>query len=371
MKKFLAWLLLTAAILGLCGCATVPPLSEATETSAETAALESPTAETQAAISETETPALEGSLFLKVSSITFSLVGESDDIYLGLIPRELVTWESEDPAVVSVEDGILTATGVGTTIIRATYNDRQVECAAGCLVATQEELDSLDPEILSSPKRLPPEVNLEEPCTYFDNAAIVGDSITYFLLQWESKTDYLGNMLFLARGGVSMNSFVRRFKNIYYRGKEMNLEDAIAKSQVERVYFLMGSNDISAKTQRPYLFDNWDIMLERIREKSPDVEIVLMSNIPLYDDEPGSKLNDDKIREHNNMIEDYNVKLKQFAEENDCLFLDLCYYVQDHYNRMPEIYSQGSYHMNEAGCLNWMKILRYYAQYELEGGPLS
>lgn len=25
MKKFLAWLLLTAAILGLCGCATVPP----------------------------------------------------------------------------------------------------------------------------------------------------------------------------------------------------------------------------------------------------------------------------------------------------------------------------------------------------------
>lgn len=369
MKKFLAWLLLAATILSLCGCGAASTQPETTETFAETEAAETTTAETQAATLETEGPASEASLFLKVSSITFSLVGEKDDIYLGLVPRELVTWESEDPSVISVENGVLTAAGVGTTVIRASYGDQQVQCTAGCLAATQEELDSLDPEILNSPKRLPPEIDLEEPCTYFDNAAIVGDSITYFLFQWESKTNYLGNMLFLARGGVSMNSFVRRFKNIYYKGKEMNLEDAIAKSQVERVYFLMGSNDISAKTQRPYLFENWNIMLERIREKSPDVEIVLISNIPLYGDEQESQQS--RFLSYNGMIEDYNVKLKQFAEENGCMFLDLCYYVQDHYNRMPRIYNQGSYHMNEAGCLNWMKVLRHYAQYELEGGTLS
>jgi len=367
MKRILAWLLLAATMISLCGCAaeTKPAETQAAETPAE----EIQAAETQAATQETEGQVQEGSLFLKVSAITFSLVGESDDIYLGLIPRELVTWESEDPSVVSVENGVLTATGVGTTTVRATYNDRQVECTAGCLAATQEELDSLGFEVLCTPKRLPPEIDLEEPCTYFDNAAIVGDSITYFLFQWESKTNYLGNMLFLARGGVSMNSFAKRFKNIYYKGKEMNLEDAIAKSQVERVYFLMGSNDISATTQRPYLFDNWNIMLERIREKSPDVEIVLLSNIPLYGDEQESKQT--RFLNYNSMIEDYNVKLKQFAEENGCMFLDLCYYVQDHCGRMPKIYNQGSYHMNEAGCLNWMKILRHYAQYELEGGTLS
>lgn len=369
MKRILSWLLLTATIASLFGCAAAPAQPETTEALTETSAAE--TLATQSAIAETEAPVVEGSLFLKVSSITFSLVGESDDIYLGLVPRELVTWESADPSVVSVENGVLTATGVGTTTIRAAYQDRQVECTAGCLAATQEELDSLDSEVLCAPKRLPPEVDLEQPCTYFDNSAIVGDSITYFLMQWESKTNYLGNMLFLARGGVSMNGFVRRFKNIYYRGKEMNLEDAIAKSQVERVYFLMGSNDLSSKTQRPYVFSNWDTLLKRIREKHPTVEIVLMSNIPLYDNEPETTANDAKIKENNDRIEAYNEKLKQFAEENGCLFLDLCYYVQDHYNRMPRIYNQGSYHMNEAGCLNWMKILRYYAQYESEGGTLS
>lgn len=369
MRKILAWLLLAATMLSLVGCSSETVPVESTQAPTETAAQETLAAETQVPAAETEPDVSEVHLFLKVSSITFSLVGESEDIYLGLAPREEVTWESDDPSVVSVENGVLTANGVGTTTIRAIYNDQQVECTAGCLAETQEELDALGFEVLCTPKRLPPEINLEEPCNYFDNAAIVGDSITYFLFQWESKTNYLGNILFLARGGVSMNSFVRRFKNIYYKGKEMNLEDAIAKSQVERVYFLMGSNDISAKTQRPYLFDNWNIMLERIREKSPDVEIVLISNIPLYGDEVECTY--ERFLNYNSMIEDYNVKLKQFAEENGCMFLDLAYYVKDHCGRMPKLYNQGSYHMNEAGCLNWMKVLRHYAQYELEGGTLS
>lgn len=367
MKKIIVWLLLAAMPLGLFGCAEGPATQEhalPAQTVQETSAPETrePPVETTAAVSENP-------LFLKVSSIMFSVVGEQDDIYLEILPRDQVTWESEDPSIVSVENGVLTANGTGTTTVHASYGDKTVSCTAGCLAETQEELITLDPEILSAPKRLPPEVDLEEPCTYFDNAALVGDSISYFLFQWESKTDYLGDLLFLARGGVSMSGFVHHSKNIYYKGREMNLEDAIAKSQVERVYFLMGSNDISASTQRPYLFDNWNIMLERIREASPDVELVLLSNIPLYGD--SQEASQTRFRDYNARIMDYNGKLKQFAEENDCLYLDLCYYVQDHNGIMPKVYNQGSYHMNEAGCLNWMKILRHYAQFESEGGTLS
>ena len=367
MKKFLAWLLLAATVLSLWGCASGSDQPETTAAPTEEVTEETAAAETPAPAPEAEEP--EEQLFLKVSGITFSVVGESEDIYLGLVDPELVTWESDDPSVVSVEKGVLTANGVGTTTVRATYADQTVEIPAGCLAATPEELAALDEETRSAPKRLPPQVLLEEPCSYFDNAAIVGDSITYFLMQWESKTNYLGNMLFLARGGVSMNGFVLRFKNIYYQGREVALEDAICNSGVERVYFLMGSNDISSSTQRPNLHNNWDILLERIREKSPDVEIVLLSNIPLYGSDLDARNTD--FTDHNQRIEEYNIWLKQFAEENDCLYLDLCYYVTDHNGRMPKIYNQGSYHMNEEGCLNWMKILRYYAQYELEGGSLA
>ncbi len=364
MKKLLAWLLLITLLLGMWGCdsSAVPP--ETTLTQTEATAAETAGTEATEAAQETNAAVLEGSLFLKVSSVTFSLVGETDDIYLGVIPRELVAWESDDPSIVSVENGVLTATGVGTTTIRASYADRQVECTAGCLAQTEEELASLDSAVLASPKRLPPYVDLEEPCTYFDNSAIVGDSITYIMFQHESMNNYLGDIVFLARGGVSMNGFVRRFRNMFFRGQEMHLEDAVALAQVDRVYFLMGSNDVADENQRSYVFENWDIMLERIREQVPDVEFVLMSNTPEYD---FGHVKDKK----NDLIEEYNVQLKQYAADNGLMYLDLAYYVQDHYDRMPKIYSMDPYHFNETGCVNWMQILRYYAQFESEGGTLS
>lgn len=373
VKKKAIMLLLAAAVIGsLCACGarseTAPP--------AETAATVEPATETtvEAApdeTAETEPTVVEGDLFLKASSVSFSLVGEQEDIYLGVIPRELVSWESDDPSVVSVENGVLTATGVGTTTVRASYADRSVSCTVGCLAETEEALLQLDTDILCAPKRLPPEVDLEEPCTYFDNSAIVGDSITFIMFQWESKSNYLGDMLFLARGGTSLNGIVHRFSNIYYKGTEANLEDAIQQSGVERVYFLLGSNDIGDPSQRLLYFENWDIMLERIREKSPDVEIIMISNLPQYDDLDRPERTQPHIRTYNELMVEYNAQLRQYAEEHGCGYLDLSYYIQDHFGRMAKIYHQDNYHLNEAGCLSWMKVLRYYAKYELEGGTLS
>ena len=105
MKKFPLILSLILIISLLTGCAGTPVVYY-TNCTCPPAAHEVVAEPAPApVVPETEAPVLEGSLFLKVSSVTFSVVGESEDIYLGLIPRELVTWESEDPSVVSVENG--------------------------------------------------------------------------------------------------------------------------------------------------------------------------------------------------------------------------------------------------------------------------
>lgn len=355
MKKMIAGLLLASSILVLPGCAREPAPPETTQ--AQTTA----PSETMA---ETETPAVEGSLFLKVSSITFSLVGEQEDIYLGLVPRELVTWESEDPSVVSVENGVLTAKGVGTTTIRATYSDRQVVCTAGCLAETREALDGLDPQVLSAPKRLPPQVDLEAPCTYFDNAAIFGDSITYFLWQSESQNNYLGDLQFVTRQGVSILGLVRRNKNLHFRGQEMYVEDIAAQCGAQRIYLALGCLDFQYEAGRDSLMDSWNTMLDRITEKCPDVELVILSNIPCYTERTTSP-------ELNDFISASNIRLRALAAERGCGFLDLGYYIQDHYGRMSAIYSKDDFHMNDEGSLAWMRIMRFYAQYEQEGGTLS
>jgi len=268
---------------------------------------------------------------------------------------------------VSVEGGVLTAVGTGTTVIHASYEDRQVSCTAGCLAQTREELEAMDPKILSQPKWLPPEVDMDEPCTYFDNAAIVGDSITYGMMQHESQSNGLGNILFMARGGVSIRGFVVRNKNIIFRGRETDLEVAIAQSGVERVFFLMGSNDVGAQYTMEAMMDDWRVILDRIWSESPDVEIVLITSIPRYEEYPYRQSPDS----YNPRTVEYNQHLRQFAKENGCMFLDLHSYVQDHWGRLSPTYKIDDTHLNEVACTYWMQVMRYYAQYESEGGILE
>ena len=122
MKKIIFLLLALSLALSLAACGGTQKQTD-TGNSTETTVLEMPTEE-EPATAPKAAPVSESNLFLTVSSITFSLVGEQEDIYLGLVPRELVNWESEDPSVVSVANGVLTAVGVGTTTVRASYDDR-------------------------------------------------------------------------------------------------------------------------------------------------------------------------------------------------------------------------------------------------------
>lgn len=368
MKRFISLTLACVLMMSMAACgAAFPAQAEDTEeiTVNKTAAAETTVAETTAAetMSETE-PTAEDNLFLKVSSIHFSLVGESDDIYLGLAPREMVTWESEDPGIVSVENGVLTANGVGTTTIRATYKDCQVSCSAGCLAQTQEELEQLDPEILSAPKRLPPEVDLDEPCTYFDDSVMMGDSLTYLLWQYESVNDYLGEMSFVSRHGISLYGVVERFKNMYYQGQEMYIEDIIASVEAQRVYILLGCLDYQVPVHTKNLMNNWEALSRKIEEKAPDKEIVIVSNIPCFQEttQP-AKYNED--------VEEAAPKIRKFASDKGYGYLDLGYYIQDHLGRMPRIYSKDLYHINDDGNRVWMKLLRFYAQFEQAGGSLA
>ena len=374
MKKILSGILLVAMLLSLftaCsnGTEAVPtePSNKATETTKTT----EPAGSEPAGSTEETDPAApeEYPLYLTVSAITFSIVGESEDIYLGLAPRELVTWESDDPAVVSVEDGVLTATGVGTTTVRATYNGNEIAVTAGCLAQTQEELDALPFDTLSTPKRIIPEVDLSVPCDLFDDAALVGDSIGYMMVRVENEGDYLGGITFLTRGGASMNGFVQRFYNLFWQGNEVYLEDAVADSQAKRAYILVGSNDIGDDAQRQVYLENWSIMLDRIREKCPGIEIVIISNIPQYayaDAAYGTN-----FLKYNRNIAEYNGKLRDLAAENGCMYLDVYSYFQDHCDKMPRAYNLDGFHPNDDGYRVMMQVLRYYAQFELDGGILS
>ena len=151
---------------------------------------------------------------------------------------------------------------------------------------------------------------------------------------------------------------------MYFQGKEMYIEDIVAKSGAERIYIMLGCLDFQVNAARKALIDNWNTMLDRIQEKSPDVEIVIVSNIPGY-------VQEIELSDYNKTVAEVTVQLEQLAADRGHGFLDLNYYTVDHCGRLPASYAKDARHMNVEGSLAWMKVLRYYAQYELEGGTLS
>ena len=358
MRQWIAVFLCLGLILGLSGCRTQTPVD--TQSIPETKEMAT-AALTEATVLEETKQKENGFLFLTVSELTFSVAGEQEDIYIGSIPRELVEWTSEDPAVVTVEDGVLTAVGAGTTRVTGTYGEQRVNCVASCLADTEEELQVLDWHILRSPKRMPFQV-ADWPQSFYDNSAFVGDSITYTL--WHTagkKPEELLNVLWLVRGGTSLNGFVRNYKNIFYKGQERRLDDAIGESGVRKVFLMMGQNDLGYMTVEDTM-DNWDKLLARIFEQSPDVEIYIQSLIPEW-------IDSGKDNSKNDKIDQYNLKLKKYCQEKGYHFIEIANYIKDHTNRMATVYSMDqSIHINYEGTAVWMDVLKAYAKLqELQG----
>lgn len=71
-------------------------------------------------------------LELNRKDMTLSRVGETWDLKKGDIPAEAITWKSDNPNIVSVENGVVKAIAKGTTTVRAECNGQKAECIVRC-----------------------------------------------------------------------------------------------------------------------------------------------------------------------------------------------------------------------------------------------
>ena len=304
-----------------------------------------------------------GTLFLTDEKISFSLVGEQADIYAGTVPADQVQWESSDPSVICVgDDGALTAVGVGSAVITARWQDSELTCQAECLAENRDALLRLPLEQLQSPKRIPAEVTFD-PTEFFSDATIVGDSMTAGMMVYEMKTNLMGHPLFLCRKNVGVFNFANYIINLNYQGKEYSVEDAVAVSGVKKVFFLLGVNDLGYQTVEEAV-ERYALIIDRVREKSPEVEIYLQTCTPRYAF-PGV------FTEFNEKFDQFNAQMTEMALQKDCYVVDVAAYIKDHINGMAKGYSlDWDAHMNEEGSIIWMNVLRAYAYSRLLEGSV-
>jgi len=225
------------------------------------------------------------------------------------------------------------------------------------LPATEETVwDDSDP---GNPLLSPPEAS-EGPCHFYDDAAFIGDSISYNLMLHHTKTGDFGDALFLVRGSLGVHNILNKVLTVYYQGQYMPPWDALKASQVNKVFIMLGTNDIGY-----YGIDEtmvkWEEFLGKIREACPDIQIYIQALTPMWHGGEKGALN-------NQNIDVYNERLEEFAETNGCFYVNVTDYLKDHHNSLAEVYSNDYYvHMNYDGTEVWADALKNYgAQQEKE-----
>ena len=294
----------------------------------------------------------QGKLFLTVAEINFSLVGDSENIYAGTVDPQYITWKSQDESVIRVENGVLTAVGVGTARVTASCEGQEVSCQASCLAETPEDLSALGFRVLSSPMRIAPQVG-DEVLPFYEDAVLVGDSITYSFMKYEAKEGRLGSPRCLCRGKLGINNLLTHNLDLYYQGAATPLEDVLAAVAPQKAFILLGTNDVMVNDPDKVLGELLQL-LSRVRQKNGDLDIYLQSVFPVASTSPNDNASNKRI-----LI--YNEKLQAFAEENGFHYVPIAPYLQDHMPGFAAAYHQDPYHPSPAGVDAWIDALRVYA----------
>lgn len=354
-------LVLCAAVaiaVTLHGCGAKETMPEETQRQTEETQIHPVTSAPAAEASPEGEPLKTGNVHLTVSQLALAYPGRTEDIYCGTAPREEIVWASGAPDIISVENGVVSALSEGEAEITAVYGDQQASCTVVCLAESVQAWKALDNRTLSQSVREPP-VPAEGPCTYFDDAGFVGDSVTYQLLYTQGRKERIGSPVELFRRSASVKGFTDYYWNLVFRGQEQKLEDAVAESGVKKLFIMLGSNDMGFVTVEDTM-KNWDILIDRIWEKSPEVEIYIESILP-------SATGDRNYNGKNEKISQYNRALKDFAQEKGLHYIEIGGYFEDSLGRLAAGYSSdGDVHITENAVYRWSDILRLFAQRQEE-----
>lgn len=187
--------------------------------------------------------------------------------------------------------------------------------------------------------------------SYFDDAVFLGDSTINTLKVYEQINDCFGDALFLCRPSYAIRHAAENTMQLTWRGGSYTIEDIVAASGAKKLFIQLGMNDV-ALVGPEHSMEYWEIVLPRIREQSPDVQIFIQAGTPIYR-ESG--------RLTNVNMDAYNELLKTFAEENGCFFIDIATPFKDENDYLMQKYCYDNYcHLNVEACEIWVRTLKDY-----------
>lgn len=203
------------------------------------------------------------------------------------------------------------------------------------------------------------------PDSYFNRTVFVGDSISEKLNIYVSnarKTDsgFFGDAQFLTMRGLGVGNALwevsEESRHPIYNDSPMPIEDAIALMDVDTVYLMLGMNDIQFYNIESYL-QNYNTLIQLIRDKSPGVRICIQSITPSISARAAEPTND--------QIFAYDLALAKFCLQYDYHYIDVASALRDSEGNLPTKYCTDpdttGMHFTSEACEVWLEYLYTHA----------
>ena len=202
----------------------------------------------------------------------------------------------------------------------------------------------------------------EVSASHFDDAVFIGDSVSVWLQYYGTATKALGNAKFLCAGSLSATNALGPVTDSSvhpsYQGKKMTVEDGVAATGAQKVYIMLGINNISYGLDRST--GDMVALIGRILEKSPDATIYIQSVTPMS---PKSNILSRGL--NNDTIVAYNERMQELCEENGWYFVNVAEVFRDAEGYLPAQYCSDyegmGIHFNNAAAKNWVAYLKTHA----------
>jgi len=205
------------------------------------------------------------------------------------------------------------------------------------------------------------------PLDWFDDAVLIGDSVTVALRMYCVDTQALGGAQFLCENSLSATNALWEISDEsvhpVFNGAKIRLEDGVAACGARNVYIMLGINNISFGVD--YAIGDMFTVIQNILAKSPDVNILIESVTPMTTTSNilSSSLNNARIIE-------YNEKLRELCGENGWYYVDVAEQFRDAQGNLPPSYCSDpngmGIHLNYTAAQAWIDYLRTHVPEPLQ-----
>ncbi len=205
----------------------------------------------------------------------------------------------------------------------------------------------------------------QTPTSLFKDTVFIGDSITLKLRYYteqhrEAQPDFLDNAQFLVSGALGSGNALwelsKESVHPSFMGQKMLLEDAVAASGAQKVFVMLGMNDIGLYGPEQSA-QNLMELTTRIVEGSPDCTIYIQSVTPMLQGKEMKELNIATIQEYNALVENW-------CQEQGYSYLDIYTLLADEEGFLyPEYCSDPTgaeaqgIHLTDEACQVWLTYL--------------